>query len=319
MRPALLAAALCACAPPPEPGDEPTDTPAALAPITPTVTWERTPIAGVPATWWLPSDARAVVWLFHGTGGDALFPDNLECTSLLNTFVDAGYGFVAVESTDRGARTWDVNHHDLSENADLRRIADVHDTLAARGDLDDQTPTFGLGFSNGAAFLGPFSTLARESRWPLMGLAAHNGVPTGARGGALPHPIFFVTADNDQTVLPRWVEDRHAAQIDAGQPAQLARSPEGALTRDWFIRVPNIDADESARAFDAYVALGIIDTEGRRLPAPQDLEGALDGARDHLGVDRAPQITTAARVRFALHAFDGRFAQAELDFLDALR
>lgn len=99
-----------------------------------------------------PTNARAVVFWFHGTGGNARsFFNRLESRSSANHYVADGFAIVALDSNNRVDKQWD-NTNNPPNNPDINNVQAIVNSFVARGFMTANTPVFSSGMSNGAAF-----------------------------------------------------------------------------------------------------------------------------------------------------------------------
>jgi hypothetical protein len=297
-----------------------------VAPVRPAVEWEHSTFEGFPVISYVPEDPRGLVFLFHGTNGSADIAQKVESVDVLNTFIGEGYGFVSTSSTERtGDKRWDVSSDSLSANPDLARLARLWHDLVASTAIDDTTPLFGIGHSNGSRFVTLWGESFHDAGYPVGAIWASAGriaAPVDRQGG-LTVPTFFTTAVNDFTSPPGPIIADYDATRAAGTPAELRISQERALTVGPFLRVPGVDLARAEEVVAALKGTGVWDARGVRVvpdiqqAAAQAQSVSLPGwaAAEGLGNDIANQTA----IVLAVHQFTAEFEADALRFFEAAR
>jgi len=127
---------------------------ACVTPVTPSVVYQQSTFEGFPVISYIPENPRAMIYLFHGSGGSANFATKVDPVEVLNGFVAEGYGFVSTSSTERtGDKRWDQGNPSLTTNPDLARLVRLQAHLVATTPLEATTPLAGIGMSNGSRFV----------------------------------------------------------------------------------------------------------------------------------------------------------------------
>ena len=111
---------------------------------------------------YFPSSLKGVVFLLHGSGGNALnLVTNFEWATMIKDLVAAGYGIIVTESEESSLNTdingngsiqWKTSPVDSTSNVDLGNIKALRDTFYARGSMNASIPLYSMGMSNGGAF-----------------------------------------------------------------------------------------------------------------------------------------------------------------------
>ncbi|ODT86124.1 hypothetical protein [Phenylobacterium sp. SCN 70-31] len=297
---------------------------AACAP--PDIAYVQETVAGRPTLLRLPPSPRAVVYLFHGTGGSEAFARRPETRCALGPLLERGYAVVATRSESRDPARWNLEAVGAGTNADVDHMLALHKALVDRGALGATTPVYAMGMSNGGGFATVFATSARRVGLPVAGVANYMGpVPAlaVAYAGADFPPIFAVTAEADGLVDATRVGAaiRRVDEVGTRTEAHLARPR--ALTVDDLTGLDGRDAEAAGRTLDALRAAGLIDAAGRRaaLPARPVLgrtEMADLGRMLPAGAS-GREILNAMLIAFAGHQMRSDYADAQARFFEAVR
>lgn len=233
---------------------------------------EEKAIAGRPVVLAIPENPRAIIYLFHGTGGSENFATNATTQRVLKRFVAAGYGYVATSSAQRtGPARWQLEDADPSTNADLRYMVDLHRHLVRSGAFGERTPIFSMGMSNGGGMANLFGLAARKAQLPMTGVADYLGpfpaamLATARSSRATPPPTFVVVAENDGLVDAERVLAAAGRIAGAGIPVETHVARETLVQPGDFMVIAGVEASQSQTIFDDLVSRGIIDRTGKRL------------------------------------------------------
>lgn len=273
----------------------------------------------------VPPDARALVVLFHGTAGSAAFVEKVETSAFLRATLDAGFGFVATESTQRGPdpadARWDVAPS--SSNEDMARVTRLIDaTLDSAG---RNLPVFLVGMSNGAVFAGSYAEFLHEEGRPPQAIAMYEAAwPRAVFAAGAPRvPTFHVSVENEVTSdFARTREQLATVASEERAPLVDVLVEEVPLVAERFLRIPSFDEERANALFEHLVALGIVDAAGRRLlrvlTEVVDDTTALLRADPPEGVS-APELQDVREqllVTWAMHQMRSDYARQTLAFFE---
>lgn len=291
------------------------DWPPLYEPLVPVETLQRDTFEDTKIAFWVPDAPTGVVFIFHGTGGDADFVDFPEVTGWINGATARGLAIVSASSDSRAPARWDTDEPDPEKNADLGRLSRLREAMIAETTIDERTPVYALGFSNGATFAGNFAQFAADAGWPFGGAFVHNSSVFRPGGGAVEAPIVFVPSEMDDRVALSQIQASYDRQQGAGQPTWWLLNEEHRLPPTRFLRVAGIDAEQSQQAFDFYVENEVVDADGVRLVPIEEAEARIEELRDPMPVPYSAKIGGQMHVVFTLHKFDGGRVEDELDAL----
>jgi dienelactone hydrolase len=219
----------------------------------------------------IPAKPRAIIYLFHGSGGSEGFATNPTTVKTLEAFVKAGYGYAASASLQRtDPMRWDLSSGDPKTNPDLAWMLALHKKLVAAGEISATTPVFTMGMSNGGGMANLFGSVAKIEGLPVKGVADYMGpfpAPMAAmlQAGKLPPPTFVVAAEHDGLVNAQNVLANAEKVKAAGQTVETHLATEAVLKRDAFMSIEGVDAAASSAIFDDLVTRKLIDASGKRL------------------------------------------------------
>lgn len=121
--------------------------------------------------YYFPSTQVGIVYLCHGTGGNAQsLVNNFEWTEMINDLVAAGYGIIVTEAEEVSLNTdlngdgvirWDLLPLDPATNPDYGNMQALADTFYARGYTKSTVPLYSIGMSDGGAFSAALSYILK--------------------------------------------------------------------------------------------------------------------------------------------------------------
>ncbi|MBC7798588.1 MAG: hypothetical protein H7Z37_17090 [Pyrinomonadaceae bacterium] len=214
-----------------------------------------------------PPNARAVVFWFHGTGGNARsFFNRLESRYSGNNFVANGFAVVALDSSNRVDNQWD-NIGNAPNNPDISNVQAIINSLVARGLMQANTPVFSSGMSNGGAFS---PRVAQALQFKATAVYC-------AQGGA------YINIRNVPTIWNMAQNDGNENVGSAGNSASLNffynLQGRGILAQhnihiasplypQRFARIPNLTLTDSQAIFDSLKNNNFLDRENYLLEDP---------------------------------------------------
>ena len=282
--------------------------------VEPSTRWARTTTPdGWPMVSYIPPKPVALMFYFHGTGGNADDVYNLEVARELDTLVDLGIGLVATQSEDRNVNVqWDIRNADWTTNPDLVRLEGIYDSLIASGQITAETPVVTNGFSQGGSMSGYFGALAAERGWPVVAIARHSSAGNESPG----IPQIWVVAANDLEGTADRAEESYQEAIAAGGIGEFYLAVEQPLDPMRFVRIPGFEEQTSQKAFDEAVGLSLVDAAGVRLvDLSFQLENAIALYEAEAEVIQNWEVGNQLRVVWSTHRFDSQFTEQVCDFV----
>jgi hypothetical protein len=297
-------------------------------PVTPLVSPQRSTFEGFTVESYIPPRPSGVVYLFHGSGGSADFVTRIETIDVINRFVRDGYGYVASESTNRATKQWDIDDATPSSNPDLARMAALRQHIIDTTAVDGSTPTFGIGMSNGSAFVALWASALTKAGTKIDAIGMYMaGMTQATRSlGGVPAPTFMVVGQNDTRTVPAKEQADLVAIGRAGVPTELHIVRPRPVTYGRYLRIPGVDRATADAIVAAYVKAGVVTAAGTlAVTLPRITNN--DPAPLFPGV-ALPASLTPAQQRdvdgqtldtIAEHQFNAEFAAQNLRFFDAHR
>ena len=272
----------------------------------------------------VPAQPRAIVYLFHGSGGSETFATRLHSRRVLARLEAAGYAYLAAASGDRGPPArWDLRSLDPGANADVAFMLATHEALIRRGEIRRDTPVFTMGMSNGGGFANLFAVAAKAKGLPVRAVADYMGpIPAPARAASADYPdLFLVVAENDGLVSAATVTTLSEGLAAKGARVERRLVREGRVTPDTFRALEGLDDAARRGIVQHLVAKGVIDAEGRRLvfrdrPALDRPEMASLAGMMPPG-PQARDIMNELLIAWAGHQMRSDFAEDQVRFFDA--
>jgi len=118
--------------------------------------------------YFFPNNLKGVIYLFHGTGGNAAnWISSIENRSFVNAAIADSFGVIVTEAEEitlntdlngDGKLRWKVFPIDTVNGVDYLNIKILTNTFIQRGDFNYSTPIFSVGMSNGGSFSAGISS-----------------------------------------------------------------------------------------------------------------------------------------------------------------
>ncbi len=274
----------------------------------------ETEFEGVEVFAYAPDPLLGVVFIFHGTGGNAGVVESTEMLAIVNEMITAGIAFVALSSEDRSARAQFDTDSARGNNVDFQRISRLRTAYIDQGVLDDDTPMFGLGFSAGGGFASYFAHAGLEEGWPIKAISVHNSTGRSSRYGAPPSlPAAWLPGEHDEVVLADDVRVRHEEHEDVAVSRWLIHD-ERVLEPTRFARTRFMTRVQSREVFAEAVENGFFDDRGHRLFAADAIDANIEDFVGNYDVINPKPVRAQLNVVLATHAINGEHGAAEAAF-----
>ena len=259
---------------------------------------------GEPMMYWLPENPKAVFIIFHGNNQSIATLSTVEHEQFYNELASRNMGYYAFNGGQ-----WDLS--ESPNNDDFLVAANFRDGLIADGVLTEDTPVFSAGFSGGCDYNPTFANIALNQGWDYRGFACHVGFTNRT---APVRSVFYANANDD----PEDERGSHSDQLETGFTSILYDLPESPMTPDRFTKIVNIDATESQSWFDEMVEFGMIDENGVRLVAVEDMDAAINYFETNSTGQGNNRASAQIKVVWRRHIWTSDFACAELNFFEGL-
>jgi len=225
--------------------------------------------------------AKALVWIFHGTGGSFhSITDQIEGTSIVKKLVANGYAVAISESEESTYRRDFDGDGNLrwryvasADNVDMQNIQQFRDTFVARGYIDPLLPNMGLGFSAGGAFAlinGWFMKFARGVSYCApgsVGIADKSDMPSQwFMGFNDNHPDVGKAGNDTARIISAALDQR-------GVCSQFNLFPPSPCYPEYFRRISGIDPVLSAQIFNELMTMGAFTSRNFLKLYPDQIKG----------------------------------------------
>ncbi len=235
-------------------------------PVVPTP--QQATLGGRTVLIWTREAPTGVLFFFHGSGGQA---DLLSRRVELLYFVERALAEnMAVVAFTAASDQWSPEN-DCETNPDIQAFEAIMARAVARGLLDDDTPVYLLGYSNGGSMARRTMVCRRTAGVGLLMVAGGGigDVPLSYDG---PRPrIVWSPNRNDETVGADGVIATYDAYVaGGGEDGLLLVNEPSPMLPGHLTRIPGVSCAVSSLIHGAYLRAGIIDDDGFLLENPQD-------------------------------------------------
>jgi dienelactone hydrolase len=200
-------------------------------------------LSGVEVTSCLPARHSAVVLLFHGGEGTGVsFFRNTEPRQLVADAAAAGFALIALDSSDREHKTWQIPAQ--GESPDLRNLRAVLDDFTRQKRIARGEPLYALGVAGGGNF-------AAHAARRLPCKAAALFFAPGNLPADYAVPTIWLMAQNQINRQPRALAE-YTKLVQRQVPAKFDINDASPVYPLRFQRIRGVSPDES-RAIHAFL------------------------------------------------------------------
>ncbi|OQY91944.1 MAG: hypothetical protein B6D37_15830 [Sphingobacteriales bacterium UTBCD1] len=284
-----------------------------------------------PVYYYFPAGHKGIVYLLHGTGGNAAFlVADYEWQLLINDLVNNKFALIVTESEEATTNTdlnsdgvlrWNTTPWDTVSNIDYANIRIITDTFYNRGLTSNSEPKYSIGMSNGGNFSTALSTIYNFRA----------GVSYCAPSGT---PIAQVTNTPLQFCMARF--DNNPSVGSAGNANALSNSrmmtgrgicskyftkERSPLYPERFARRGDISVSQSAAVFNEIKAAHLLDAKNYFIGYSDALKSALNATPSafpqlsSLNVSQQNFVITQIDLAVSDHKMYSDFNRATLLFL----
>lgn len=284
-----------------------------------------------PVYYYFPAGHKGIVYLLHGTGGNAAFlVADYEWQLLINDLVNNKFALIVTESEEATTNTdlnsdgvlrWNTTPWDTVSNIDYANIRIITDTFYNRGLTSNSEPKYSIGMSNGGNFSTALSTIYNFRA----------GVSYCAPSGT---PIAQVTNTPLQFCMARF--DNNPSVGSAGNANALSNSrmmtgrgicskyftkERSPLYPERFARRGDISVSQSAAVFNEIKAAHLLDAKNYFIGYSDALKSTLNATPSafpqlsSLNVSQQNFVITQIDLAVSDHKMYSDFNRATLLFL----
>lgn len=280
---------------------------------------------------YFPSNLKGVIYLFHGTGGNAKnWTDVVEYRSFVNAAIADNYGIIITEAEEITLQTdlngdgklrWQGFPIDTVNGIDYLNIKALTDTFINRGDFTATTPKFSVGMSNGGSFSAAISTA-----FNYQAAVSYCASSAQAIFSARSNPFAFRMAKHDNNPQVGATGNEEARQSDSILSSRGVchdydihnRQP---IYPERFARIQGITITTSQSIFNELLSNYQINTEHYALPSDSIKSHFLSTPSNYptiigLSLNQKIEIINQIAASNAEHKFYSDFSYATLAFLD---
>lgn len=224
-----------------------------------------------PVYYYFPSNPKGVVYLLHGTGGDAQhLASDYEWWLLIKDLVYNRYGVIISEAEEStkgvdingdGNIRWNNSPWDVNTNVDFANLKIIGDTLEQRGYFTSATPKYSIGMSNGGNFSASLATIFNFKAG--VSYCAPSGGPI-AQSTNTPIQFCMAANDNNPNVGPQGNANAlQNSQTISGRGicSRYLIKPRSPLYPERFARKGDISIAQSTAIFNELKKNGILDSK----------------------------------------------------------
>lgn len=257
------------------------------------------------------SGFKGLIVFFHGSGGDAREWSDLgaERRHFFDDAIADGYTIIALNSTDRVEKQWDLIVPPAS-NSDLEAVEAILTAFQADGTLSVDTPIYGVGMSQGGRFatLASFALNMKASAvWVGAGHVEVMEVTTV--------PTIWCLAEHDLIIDRQEVFAQYQKLLDRGADASFYVNSPTPLYPLYFVNT-EIDKVASTQLFSELLSHEYLDEDYFLVENPR-----LSGWEKHIGLEYSETVRLDIQdrllVAYAEHAFYSDCDHRVLDFFNS--
>lgn len=276
------------------------------------------------------SAIKALVWVFHGTGGSFhSITDQIEGMSIVKKLIAHDYA-VAISESEESTYKRDFDgdgnirwrYTASADNVDMQNIQQIRDSFIARGYIDPSLPNMGIGFSAGGAFV-------LINGWLMKFTCGVSYCAPGALGIAdksdMPSQWFMGLNDNHPDVGKEGNDTAkiiYTGLIQRGICGQFNLFLPSPCYPEYFLRIPGIDSARSKNIFNELMSMGAFTARNLMKLYPDQIKGIVHSnpskypALASLTNDQIIHMDDQLIVLIAGHHVQSHFNGRMLRFLD---
>lgn len=257
---------------------------------------------GTTLVYYVPPEARGVVFLLHDTGGSAgAWFTGAEQLTLARDLVAAGFGVAALSSVNRTTGSWSTQAS-LAANPDAATHAAAITRLVRDGTLAANRPVFLLGVATGGDAAGQFADLLADAALPVRGVVAYCALGSASLPILTRLPQFFALSSHDPSLGASATADaQNNAQLLVGRgiTANVFSNAAAPVHPNRFrilsLTNPSFTAVDAQAVWNAVKAANLIDANNyaRSAPTVDAVKAALPAAYQARAAEVATQMAVA--------------------------
>lgn len=222
-----------------------------------------------PVYYYFPQNAKGLVYLLHGTGGNAAnIVGAYEWYQLIKDLVSDQFGVVITEAEESTAQTdtnddgkirWALAPYDTTTNIDYANIRIITDTLYNRGLIERGKPRYSIGMSDGGFFSAALSSIYS---FKASVQYCAQGSTNIMQNTTIPTQFCMAAFDSNSSVGPEGNAEAqsNSASLNArGVCSKYLVNEKSPLYPERFARTGDIPVNLSGSIFNELKSNGYID------------------------------------------------------------
>ncbi|MBS1578687.1 MAG: hypothetical protein JST94_10960 [Bacteroidetes bacterium] len=280
---------------------------------------------------YFPSNQKGVVFLLHGTGGNAAnIVNSYEWQLMMRDLINNNFAVIITESEEStagvdlngdGQIRWNLLPWDTTTNVDFQNIKIITNTFINRGTLPATEPRYSIGMSNGGNFSTGLSTIYRFKTG--VSYCAPSGT-TIAAGTITPLQFCMARFDNNPDVGP--TGNANALQnnqtlTSRGICSKYFIKERAPLYPERFARDGSISITQSTAIYNEIKAFGFLDARNYFKGYATDLQSAMQNNTSAFpttnGLTPAQQLFVTQQISLSVsdHQMYSDFNKTTIKFL----
>jgi dienelactone hydrolase len=285
-----------------------------------------------PVYYYFPANHKGIVYLLHGTGGNAAnVANSFEFQLLTRDLVNNGLAVIITEAEEAttgidangdGKLRWSTTPWDTTTNVDYANIRIITDTFYHRGLTDRSKPLYSVGMSNGGNFSASLGTIYHFKA--AVSYCAPAGGPI-AQTSTTPIQFCMARYDNNENVGPAGNANALAnSQTLSGRGicSKYLINEHSPLYPERFARRGDISIAQSAAVFNELKSKGFLDSRNYFIGYSPDLVTAYQAnpasfpSLNSLTILQRYYVTQEIDLAVADHQMYSDYNRATLKFLN---
>ena len=284
-----------------------------------------------PVYYYFPTGHKGLVFLLHGTGGNAQnLTKSYEFQLMINDLINDNFGVVITEAEEStlgtdlngdGKIRWNTTPLDSTTNVDFANIKIITDTFYNRGVTNRSKFRYSVGMSNGGNFSAYLSYMYQYKA------GVSYCAPAGAITALLNSPFQFCMArfDNNENVGPTGNANaltNSQTLTGRGICSKYLMQEHSPLYAERFARKGDISTAQSAAVFNELKTKGFLDSKNYFIGFAEDLSAAYQAnptsfpALNSLNILQKFTVTEQISLAVADHHIYSDYNRATLKFLN---
>lgn len=285
-----------------------------------------------PVYYYFPTGQKGVVYLLHGTGGNAQnIVTSYEWYQIIKQLVDDNFGVIITEAEESttgvdangdGKIRWTLIPSDTVNNVDFANISIITDTLCNRGLMSWSEPRYSIGMSDGGFFS---AALAHTYHFKASVQYCSQGSPSLMQITTIPTQFCMARNDQNPSVGSQGDADALSYSQDLnsrGVCSQCLFNERSPIYPERFATNGDISVAQSQDIFNELKAQGYIDNNNYFIGYSDALVTDVQDNPSHfpiiksLSFNQLQAMLSQINIAVADHHIFSDYSKATVNFLD---